>query len=350
LNDWADASYHIEQARLHEKAAARLITQSPAPAPTYKPQEKCTGHELLLFLGTQDDKAYLPKLKSCVGTAKVFLITEPITTFFEVDSFCKKRGITGIITTSPVLLQKLLPNSTSKKAPSIDNYAGSLFKKSGLEIVIVNPLEQLITVPYGEFIIRRYISKLTNPDKFVVPPEFNWTVLTHKNIEAEYEIEQSATLCAVDIETYKENLAIRCLGFTTLTLIDGVFVSRSTVLPMDSEWALDWARKFCGTSSAKILQNGKYDINYLMRYGIILHNYAWDTATLQHCYYAELPKDLASLSAFYVRESMYWKDMAETNDLHEYYLYNAKDTHQTFAVVQGRPLQDKIQDLPQVWI
>lgn len=293
------------------------------------------SHELLLFLGTSDDKAFLPKLKSCVGTAKVFLVTEPIQTFYEVESFCKKRSITGIITTSPVLLSKLLPNNTSKKAPSIDNYAGSLFKKSNLEIVILNPLEQLITVPYGEFIARRYISKLTNPDKFVQPPEFNWTIITHKNVEEEYELASQATLCAVDIETYKENLAIRCIGFTSATLSNGVYITRSIVLPMDSEWALHWAQKFCGTSSAKILQNGKYDINYLMRYGIILINYLWDTATLQHSYYAELPKDLASLSAFYVRESMYWKDLAETNDLHEYYLYNAKDTHQTLAVLLG---------------
>lgn len=292
-------------------------------------------HELLLFLGTPDDKAFLPKLKSCVGTAKVFLVTEPIQTFFEVESFCKKRGITGIITTSPVLLSKLLPNYPSKKPPSIDNYAGSLFKKSDLEIVILNPLEQLITVPYGEFITRRYVHKLTNPTRYVATPDFNWTILTPANIEAEYQIALSASLCAVDIETYKENLAIRCLGFTTATMVDGVYRTRSTVLPLDSEWALVWAQKFCSTSSAKILQNGKYDINYLMRYGIILHNYAWDTATLQHCYYAELPKDLASLSAFYVRESMYWKDLAETQDLQEYYLYNAKDTHQTLAVLLG---------------
>jgi DNA polymerase I-like protein with 3'-5' exonuclease and polymerase domains len=32
---------------------------------------------------------------------------------------------------------------------------------------------------------------------------------------------------------------------------------------------------------------------------------------------------------------MYWKDLAETNDLHEYYLYNAKDTHQTASVLLG---------------
>jgi DNA polymerase I-like protein with 3'-5' exonuclease and polymerase domains len=80
------------------------------------------------------------------------------------------------------------------------------------------------------------------------------------------------------------------------------------------------------------MQNGKYDINYLLRYGLIPHNYMWDTATLMHCWYSELPKDLASLSAFFVRDSMYWKDLAQTQDLEEYYLYNAKDTHQTALV------------------
>jgi DNA polymerase I-like protein with 3'-5' exonuclease and polymerase domains len=293
------------------------------------------NHELLLFLGTQSDKPFLPKLKSCAGSAKVFLSTEPISTLFEVETFCKKRGITGVITTSPTLLSKLLPFSGSSKAPSVDNFAGSLFTKNSIEYVIVHPLEHTITVPYGEFLLKRYTSKLVFRDKWPQIPNFNWTILTQSNIEIEYAKAQSAHLCAVDIETYRENLAIRCIGFTTLTLNNGVYSSRSTVLPLDSDWAVAWASKFCGTSTPKILQNGKYDINYLMRYGIILINYAWDTATLMHSWYSELPKDLASLSAFFVRESMYWKDMAETNDLHEYYLYNAKDTHQTALVLLG---------------
>jgi DNA polymerase I-like protein with 3'-5' exonuclease and polymerase domains len=52
-----------------------------------------------------------------------------------------------------------------------------------------------------------------------------------------------------------------------------------------------------------------------------------------HSWYAELPKDLASLNSFFVRESMYWKDLAQTNDLETYYLYNAKDTHATALVL-----------------
>jgi DNA polymerase I-like protein with 3'-5' exonuclease and polymerase domains len=196
-------------------------------------------------------------------------------------------------------------------------------------------LEHTITVPYGTFLLKRYVSKLVYRDKWPVAPAFNWCILTPENVEKEYHAAQSCSLMAVDIETYKENLAIRCVGFTTLTLVNGNYISRSTVLPLDSEFALAWCQKFISLPAAKILQNGKYDINYLLRYGLVLVNYAWDTATLMHSWYSELPKDLASLSAFFVRESMYWKDLAETNDLETYYLYNAKDTHQTALVLLG---------------
>ena len=294
-------------------------------------------HDSLLFLGTSQDKAFLPRLKSCVGGAKVFVLLTPISTLYEITSYCSERNITGVITTSPVLLSKLLPLTTSHstKLPSIDNYAGSFFTKSGLDFVVVSPLEQLISVPYGPFLTRRYVSKLTHPEKFINAPPFSWCILTPSNIQTEYDLASKSSLMAVDIETFKENLAIRCTGFTTLNLIDGQYDARSTVLPLDSEWALEWTKKFLALPSQKIMQNGKYDINYLMRYGIICHNYAWDTATLMHCLYSELPKDLGSLSAFFVRESMYWKDLAKTNDLEEYYLYNAKDTYQTALILLG---------------
>jgi DNA polymerase I-like protein with 3'-5' exonuclease and polymerase domains len=293
------------------------------------------NHDSLLFLGTPNDRAYLPRLKGCVGSAKVFLSTEPIQTLYEVKSYCAKRGITGVITTSPILLQKLLPQSDSQKTPSIDNYAGSLFIKDAIEYVIINPLDHLISVPYGEFLIRRYISKLTLKDKWLPQPQFSWAILNQSSLQDEFNILSNCDLMSVDIETYKENLAIRCIGFTSLTLVAGVYHSRSTVLPMDSDYNLVWAQKILDTAAPKILQNGKYDINYLMRYNLIMRNYMWDTATMMHCWYSELPKDLASLSAFFVRESMYWKDLAHTQDLEQYYLYNAKDTYQTALILLG---------------
>lgn len=295
------------------------------------------NHTSILFVGTSDDKSFLPHLKSCVGGTKVFLYPTNfqvgVSTWYEIASYCKAREITAVMTTSPALLDKLLPLRESRRAPSIDNYAGSIFKKGDIEVLIINPLEHLVTVPYGKFLTSRYVTKLTANAKWVRLPAFNWTILTSQNYLPELDKIESATLCAVDIETYRENLAIRCIGFTFLTLVDGSYESRSLVLPMDTPYCMMYARQLLSHPAAKILQNGKYDINYLMRYGLILHNYVWDTATMMHCLYSELPKDLASLSSFFVRDSMYWKDLAETNDLEQYYLYNAKDTFQTAAIL-----------------
>jgi DNA polymerase I-like protein with 3'-5' exonuclease and polymerase domains len=58
-----------------------------------------------------------------------------------------------------------------------------------------------------------------------------------------------------------------------------------------------------------------------------------------HCTYSELPKDLAFLGAFYIREARYWKDLANTQDLMEYYKYNALDTWNTANVWMQQIIQ-----------
>ena len=299
--------------------------------------------ETLLFLGTHDDKPYLPRLKELVGTATVYVVLDPIQTITEVVLHCKKRNITGVISTSKTMLTKLLGREHERKQPSLDSYAGSYFKRDGIEFVFINPLDHLVSVSYGPFLARRFISKLTSPKEWAKQPQFNWELATPTNIENIFSQYQSAYAIACDIETYKENLAIRCCGYTAIFFDpthDSGFRTHSVVLPVDSEWALAWLRKFNWELKApKIFQNGKYDCAYLSRYNAVPFNYLWDTANLFHCWYSELPKDLATLGAFFVREAMYWKDLAETSDLQQYYLYNAKDTWTTALVWIQQMLQ-----------
>ena len=278
----------------------------------------------LLFLGTEDDKPYLPRLKSLVGGATVFVVTQPITTFTEVAAYCRQKGITKVFTTSQKLLEKL----TFREGVKIANFAGSFFSRDGIEFVIFNPLKQLISVSYGSFIARRYLSKLTHPEDWIQSTKFQWEMLTPNNVDEIFREFHDAILIAADIETFKENLAIRCIGYTAIfTNTEGSLYSRSVVLPVDSEWALSWMRKFNWELPApKGFQNGKYDIAYLARYNAPVFNYIFDTINMSHCWYVELPKDLAFITTFFVRESWYWKDMADTNDLSQYYEYNARDT------------------------
>ena len=288
-----------------------------------------------LFLGTPEDKVYVPHLKGSFGGHTTYVCLEPFTMLSQLEMYARSKNITNIVSTNTAILSKLLElEGNSKTNPKLSDYAGSLFQYKTLEIVFIAPLKQLFTVPYGKFIADRFISKVAAKSAWSEPSEFKWDILSASNITEYYERLEDAIAIAVDIETFKHNLAIRCIGYT------GIFIERTTnvlttvslVLPIDSEWSLAWMRKFNSLPAPKIFQNGKYDNAYLLRYNAAPYNWLWDTAHIFHSWYSELPKDLAFLNAFFLRKVVYWKDLAETNDLKEYYRYNALDTWATANV------------------
>jgi DNA polymerase I-like protein with 3'-5' exonuclease and polymerase domains len=284
----------------------------------------------LLFVGTHADQAFLPRLKPCIGTASCAVILETPSTLHELSVIAKEKNADAIISTSPALLSKLVNLPNSRRKPSIDNYAGSIFRSNEREILFLNPLEQLVTVSYGQFLTSRYISKLVSPASWMSFSGFQWCIGDPSNLGTYFNLYKEAYAIAIDIETFSEPLSIRCVGYTAC-FHDGSF--HSIVIPCDSTYNLAWIRRYNWELRApKIFQNGKYDIAYLSMYNAVPYNYLWDTATLFHSWYSELPKDLASLNSFCVRDSMYWKDLADTSDLHTYYLYNAKDTYATACV------------------
>lgn len=287
----------------------------------------------LLYLGTPQDKAYLSYLKPCVSGASVEVALKDMS-LTHVELICKSKGITGVFTNNVSVLKLLLNWTDNRKDPSLDSYAGSLFHHNGIEYLIINPLHHLVSVSYGNFIFKRHISKLACPNDWIPSSEFNWCILDGSNVDGIFARYASAFAIACDIETFSSPLAIRCIGYTAIFLDDSKRVTtHSCVLPLDSPWALAWMRKFNWELQApKIFQNGKYDNAYLSMYNSVPYNWLWDTAHLFHSWYSELPKDLAFLNAFFVRDAMYWKDLADTNDLHEYYRYNALDTWATANV------------------
>lgn len=302
-----------------------------------------------LFIGTSNDKPYLTYLKPALSRAQhqgsTFVLDDSlISTWAQIAEYCSKRDISTIISTSGTLLGILLRldylhKASSKKQASISSYAGSIFKKAGIEILFINPLDSYVKVPYGKFLNDRYLSKVATPGDWPTVPAFSFTVLTASNLDSFYEkaTSHSCILIAIDIETLKEPLSIRCISYSLL-LIDSSnslcgFDIVSGVLAIDSPFAVAWMRKLNGqTTAPKVMQNGKYDCSYLALYAAPLYYYLWDTATMMHCWLSELPKDLASLNSFFVRDSMYWKDLADTTDLYTYYEYNARDTMATMLV------------------
>ena len=185
-----------------------------------------------------------------------------------------------------------------------------------------------MTVPAGKFMASRIITKLTKPETWYKPTKFRgFTLLTPENEADLFDTFSYTNLICIDIETFRENATIRCLSYTGFNISEHGTTSISVVLPLDSTYNLSIMRKWNWELKApKVFQNGKYDISYLARYSAPVYNYLYDTAHLFHCWHSELPKDLGFLNAFFIREAVYWKDLSETNDLYEYYRYNALDT------------------------
>jgi len=285
-----------------------------------------------LFLGTLEDKSYIPHLKSMFNGMTTYVNLQPMELLTQLEMYCASKSIRSVVSTNTTILSKLLSlRGTAKNNPSLGDYAGSLFTYKSIDIVFVSPLSQIFTVPYGKFLCERFISKVVAQHSWAEPTEFKYLgIPKDSDLHALHETFRKAFAIAIDIETFRSPLSIRCVGYTGL-FWDGSNNPRSVsfVLPVDSEFNLAWIRKFNELPAAKIFQNGKYDNSYLLRFNAAPSNWLWDTAHMFHCWYSELPKDLAFLNAFLLRKVVYWKDLAETNDLAEYYRYCALDTWAT---------------------
>lgn len=281
------------------------------------------------------DKEYLSRLKDSIGSWPVSVFGEKISTRTEILRLAESQKVTQILCSRQDILEILL-NQSGVKKPSLSNYAGSLFSihsekmNCNVEIVFINPLDQLVSVSYGKFLFKRYFSKFTSPSLFLNEPEFIWEELDESNFERIRDSYKSASFIALDIETGKEPyIHIKEVGYTAIWISPSGIRSHSCMVTLDSLSKLAIIRTLNDLPAAKIMQNGKYDCAYLSRYNAIPRNYLWDTATLMHCIYSELPKDLAFLGAFFSRNAMYWKDLAASGNKRDRILYNCKDTYTT---------------------
>lgn len=278
------------------------------------------------------DLPYLPKLGGILSSVKVKVYDKCPTTITEIVLMARKAGLDKIICTREDVLKKLLPEGREKKA-KLSNYAGSIipFTVSGedTEFLILAPLKQLVSVSYGEFLARRYIQKFTEPARFRETTQFNFRIVNDAlDAQMAEDFFKTCDLLAVDIETAKEpRPAITMVGYTGFRISTNE--SFSYVIPMKSMEAVHWMRRMNLLPQPKVMQNGKYDLAYFFMYDASPLNYLYDTANAFHAWYAELPKVLEAISAFFIRDSMYWKDLADSGDFVEKCRYNALDTWAT---------------------
>ena len=249
----------------------------------------------------------------------------------EVSLMCKRHEIDAVICSQQSLLEaalRQLPDfipPPNKKQLSLDDYAGSIIDlPNGPPMLIINPIERTQTVPYEKFVLNRYISKLTQPKKWWQQTEFKWKQVHEHTADACLQEMASADLIAVDIETPgDEERRIKLVGYATYN-----FKTKESicyVVHFNHEWAWRFVQKANKLPAQKIFQRGIYDNAYFLRWNCVPDNWLWDTLTLMHCWYSELPKRLDFIAAFTLRRMRFWKDDGKTGSLEDEMRYNALD-------------------------
>lgn len=283
----------------------------------------------ILVVINPDEVPYLQTLSQYFQGRKVKIFHGEIVTAEMLLGPCRKHGIKQIVTTSEVFLKKLMPEGRDKGA-KISNYAGSILPAGGgVEVLILNPLKQLITMSYMKFMTERYLSKFMKPWLWKVTSEFDWEIVENYESKSRlfHELE-TGFMAGVDIET-TPGMRITSCSYTVKRLD---FSTRTFVLPVRDLSDIAVMRAANDTRIPKALQNGKYDSAYFHAYSAPLVGYYYDTVNMMHSWYAELPKDLASLAAFYIRDVMYWKDLGDSGDSLDQLKYNGLDTWATVEV------------------
>lgn len=260
--------------------------------------------------------------------------TAPVTNALSLDAACDRLGIDAILCTQLATLEILLRDTTDwvkpegrGKAITLDDYAGSMFRlKSGREVVVLNSLERLFSVPSEKFVTGRFISKLTKKQDWLPETKFQWAMVTLANQEEVLRKIDSCDLCAIDIENPYPQTEWRLMSCVSYTCYDAkTHTTESYVVPFDEIWHYDFIRRANASKSRKIFQNGLHDNSYFMRWGSPVHRWIGDTFHLFHSWLAELPRRLDFVTAFLVRDVRYWKEEGKTGRFEDLARYCAKD-------------------------
>lgn len=285
----------------------------------------------LLLLCTAADQSYFERfsrLAALVGH-KVLQTTTSHVNPVTLDVVAEKHGIDAILCAQQPALEAILRDTSdwvpppTKKKITLDDFAGSMLKlRSGREVVILNPLERLRTIPFEKFVVNRYVSKLTQPDKWFKQTEFQWKRVTSENQHDVLARLSLARLVAIDIETpwpQDDLRTMRCVSYTAY--FPDTHTTESYVVGFDNVWEWQFIRAANANPVAKVFQNGLFDNAYFLRWGCPVNNWLHDTFHLFHSWLSELPKRLDFIAPMVLRNVRYWKDDGKTGgemDLHRY--------------------------------
>lgn len=288
----------------------------------------------LVALISPDDKSYTGSLQAAMaGRAVVkFVIYQKGNILKVIKGLTERNFKDGIICANVDALEDILTYlNIPVDSPTLNQWAGSLLNLDSIPLTVINPLFHFNAVPHYKYVTGRYLDKLLSPENFPDIPEISWELAKPESQNDIINFFDKALLISFDIETF--SMGITMCGFTGLFKHNnGKYFSHSIVIPWDDYSFAVTTKRILENDVPKIAQNGGYDITYLLRFGIAVKNYLYDTMALMHAWMVELPKDLAFLTSLFIRNFRYWKFENNATNLSDSYFYNAKDTHTTLWV------------------
>ena len=202
----------------------------------------------ILLFATDFDTPYIGRLHPLLSTNSCKIVRTPTEFFSAVAARVRQANASAIICTCPVTMTTLLSTLPDFKHPvdkrgnkrklSLDDYAGSCFSipavklghTNDVQVLILNPLAQLVSTDSGEFIFKRFISKLTAPNTWFPQTRFTFEIWKPETNDSLLFRFREAILLAIDIETYvgDDDRRIHCVGYCGL-FSDGT--THSVVVP-----------------------------------------------------------------------------------------------------------------------
>lgn len=289
----------------------------------------------LLHLGTPEDASFQHRLTTLTAGKSVGwknLLATP-QTVAELDSRIVGK-VDGIVCTNQEFLVKLLhrqldftpPNN--RRGLTLDDYQGSLMlmPQSRIPVVFLNPLNNLVTVPWATPAAKRFISKVIPGEKWFPQTTFTWELATPENLPGILRRwEEQSVIISVDIETIVDDpdRRISCVGYCAY--FPHIHQTQCLVIPFTDMFFRSYVQKFNSLPQPKIFQNGLYDNLYFMRWGCPVYNWLYDTQHMFHSMFSEYPKRLDFITSYALRDTRYWKDDGKSGNLQDYYRYNARD-------------------------
>ena len=324
---------------------------------------------IMLLASGKETSFYFPARTNLNGYGVIIPKVQNLSYSFYVTA-AQRAGCDTIVTCSDEILTAILINSGRQLGGKCTNWAGSKIHFKGIDWIITNPFSHCVSTATGGFILKRHVDKHLYGRPYQIP-DMVWETISGLSkpevVEEFLSILNSPTtlLTAVDIETKRmpvselaldrvERQGIKTAGIAAWMPInnsgrevlcapvikmcgyysiwkgkDGKLTGRGWVLNINTMEDVYLLRRANLSDSPKVMQNGGYDSTYFLRYGAPVYNWKYDTYHFMHSWYAELKRDLAFLTSWFLPNYEYWKDTMEDDTE----LYNIKDVYNTAWVM-----------------